>query len=62
MIHQVRPLLDHLLSLGLRLYLASGTDDAAVKQEAELLDLTRYFGEHIYTAPTPIRRGFPNRW
>lgn len=50
LIHQVRPLLDHLESLGLQLYLASGTDDAAVKYEAELLDLTRYFGHHIFGA------------
>lgn len=50
LIHQARPLLDYLSALGLRLYLASGTDDAALKQEAELLDLTRYFGPHIYGA------------
>jgi len=50
LVHQVRPLLDHLQSLGLRLYLASGTDEAAVKHEADLLDLTRYFGPHIYGA------------
>lgn len=50
LIHQARPLLDHLSALGLRLYLASGTDDAALKHEAELLDLTRYFGRHIYGA------------
>ena len=37
-------------ALGLRLCLASGTDDAAVKIEAGLLDLTRYFGPHIYGA------------
>ncbi len=50
LIHQARPLLDYLSGLGLRLYLASGTDDAALKIEAELLDLTRYFGPHIYGA------------
>jgi len=50
LIHESRPLLDHLSALGLRLYLASGTDDAALKQEAELLGLTRYFGPHIYGA------------
>ena len=32
------------------LYLASGTDEVFVKREAELLDLTRYFGRHIYGA------------
>jgi phosphoglycolate phosphatase-like HAD superfamily hydrolase len=50
LVHQARPLLDYLAGLGLRLYLASGTDDAAVKQEADLLDLTRYFAPHIYGA------------
>jgi len=50
LIHQARPLLDYLSGLGLRLYLASGTDDAALKIEAELLDLTRYFGPHIHGA------------
>ena len=35
---------------GLQLYLASGTDEQFVKQEADLLDLTRYFGGHIYGA------------
>jgi phosphoglycolate phosphatase len=35
---------------GLSLYLASGTDVAFVKKEAELLDVTRYFGPHIYGA------------
>ncbi|HEX3999126.1 MAG TPA: HAD family hydrolase [Pirellulales bacterium] len=50
LVHQVRPLLEHLRGLGLRLYLASGTDDVAVKHEADLLDLTRYFGPHIYGA------------
>ncbi len=45
-----RPLLESLQQRGLRLYLASGTDEIFVKQEAELLDLTRYFGTHIYGA------------
>ena len=45
-----RPLLELLQTRGLPLYLASGTDEAFVKQEAELLDVTRYFGQHIYGA------------
>ncbi|MBI2949896.1 MAG: HAD hydrolase-like protein [Verrucomicrobia bacterium] len=45
-----RPLLEHLKARGLKLYLASGTDEPFVKHESELLDLTRYFGEHIYGA------------
>jgi phosphoglycolate phosphatase-like HAD superfamily hydrolase len=45
-----RSFLELLRSRGLTLYLASGTDKGFVKQEAELLDLTRYFGRHIYGA------------
>jgi phosphoglycolate phosphatase len=43
-------LLDNLKSRGLRLYLASGTDEPFVKREAELLGLSSYFGQHIYGA------------
>jgi phosphoglycolate phosphatase-like HAD superfamily hydrolase len=35
---------------GLTLYLASGTDLAFVRKEAELLGLTPFFGPHIYGA------------
>lgn len=42
--------LDELRRRGLALYLASGTDVAFVRREAELLGLTPYFGEHIYGA------------
>lgn len=42
--------LDELRRRGLLLYLASGTDIGFVRREAELLGLTRYFGEHIYGA------------
>jgi len=50
LVHGARPLLEHLRALGLPLYLASGTDESAVKREAGLLDITEYFGEHIYGA------------
>jgi phosphoglycolate phosphatase len=50
LVHGVRPLLEHLRNIGLPLYLASGTDLSAVKREAELLDITRYFNGHIYGA------------
>ena len=50
LVHEVRPLMEHLLSRGMTLYLASGTDEYAVKNEAQLLDVTRYFGSHIYGA------------
>jgi len=45
-----RRTLELLKSRGLRLYLASGTDDANVKEEAALLDIDRYFGENIFGA------------
>jgi phosphoglycolate phosphatase len=50
LVHAVRPLLEHLLALGLPVYLASGTDLSAVKREADLLDVARYFGDRIYGA------------
>jgi len=43
-------LLDALRARGIRLYLASGTDEVYVKQEAALLGVDTYFGEHIYGA------------
>ncbi len=45
-----RPLLENLRRRGLALYLASGTDEPYVQREAQLLDITRYFGKHIYGA------------
>jgi phosphoglycolate phosphatase-like HAD superfamily hydrolase len=50
LVHEARPLLENLRRRGLPLYLASGTDEAFVKQEAELLGLTAYFGGKIYGA------------
>jgi phosphoglycolate phosphatase-like HAD superfamily hydrolase len=50
LVHGARSLLQNLHRRGLPLYLASGTDEVFVKQEAELLDLTRYFGARIYGA------------
>src|SRR6185369_4598341 len=38
-----RPLLEALAARGLTLYLASGTDEAYLKEEARLLDIARYF-------------------
>lgn len=43
-------LLDNLRDRGITLYLASGTDIGYVRNEAELLGLTPYFGSHIYGA------------
>jgi phosphoglycolate phosphatase-like HAD superfamily hydrolase len=56
LVHGSRALLDHLQGLGLPLYLASGTDLSAVKREAGLLGITRYFGEHIYGALDDYKR------
>jgi phosphoglycolate phosphatase len=50
LVHGARAVLEDLRARGLPLYLASGTDEEFVKQEATLLDLTRYFGERIYGA------------
>lgn len=45
-----RALLENLKERGLKLYLASGTDLAFVRREAELLGVASFFGEHIYGA------------
>jgi len=50
LVHRARPFLETLCRCGLTLYLASGTDEVFVRQEAELLDVARYFGRHIYGA------------
>ncbi len=47
--------LDALRSRGLTLYLASGTDENYVKEEARLLGLDRYFGPRIYGALDDFR-------
>jgi phosphoglycolate phosphatase-like HAD superfamily hydrolase len=50
LVYGARQFLELLLRRGLPLYLASGTDEVFVKQEADLLDLTRFFGRHVYGA------------
>ena len=50
LVHGARRLLENLKDRGLPVYLASGTDEIFVKQEAELLGLTPYFGPRIYGA------------
>ena len=50
LVHGARRLLENLKYRGLPVYLASGTDEIFVKQEAELLGLTPYFGRRIYGA------------
>jgi phosphoglycolate phosphatase len=45
-----RALLEALRGRGLRLYLASGTDEIYMKEEAQLLDVARYFDGGVYGA------------
>ena len=45
-----RALLEDLRARGLRLYLASGTDEIYMKAEADLLDVSRYFDGGVYGA------------
>jgi len=47
-VHGARALLEALSRRGLTLTILSGTIEHQVKEEAELLDLARYFGRHIY--------------
>jgi phosphoglycolate phosphatase len=56
LVYGSRPLLELLQDRGLRLYLASGTDEAFVKQEAQLLGLDRFFGPHVYGALDDYKR------
>ena len=48
-------LLDSLQTMGVHLYLASGTDEVYVREEAELLGLDAYFGPRIYGAVDDFR-------
>jgi phosphoglycolate phosphatase-like HAD superfamily hydrolase len=50
-----RQLLETLVARGLRLYLASGTDDLNVKEEARLLNLSPYFEGRIYGAQDDLQ-------
>ena len=45
-----RALLESLRERGLKLYLASGTDEVYMKEEADLLDVSRYFDGGVYGA------------
>jgi phosphoglycolate phosphatase-like HAD superfamily hydrolase len=56
LVSAARPLLEDLRRRGLPLYLASGTDEVFVQEEARLLDLTRYFGAHVYGALDDYKR------
>ena len=50
LVYGSRNLLELLSKRGLKLHLASGTDEQFVKREAELLEVSRYFQGRIYGA------------
>lgn len=50
-----RQLLEDLAGRGIRLYLASGTDDANVKEEAALLGIADYFPARIFGAQDDLK-------
>ena len=55
LLHGARSFLEHLVRRGFTLYLASGTDEPFVREEAQLLDIDRYFGPRIYGARDDYR-------
>jgi phosphoglycolate phosphatase-like HAD superfamily hydrolase len=59
-VHGARHVLETLQSRRLQLFILSGTEQNCVRQEADLLDLTQYFGEHIYGS-TPGPKSFSKR-
>src|SRR5437660_11601 len=50
MVPGARVLLEALKARGLKMYLASGTDEIYMKEEARLLDVSRYFDGGVYGA------------
>jgi len=50
MVPGTRELLESLRARGLKMYLASGTDEIYMKEEARLLDVSRYFEGGVYGA------------
>jgi phosphoglycolate phosphatase len=50
MVPGARALLESLQERGLKLYLASGTDEIYMREEARLLDVARYFDGGVYGA------------
>ena len=56
LVYGARSMLELIRQRGLPMYLASGTDEMYVKQEAELLGLTDFFGPHIYGALDDYKR------
>jgi phosphoglycolate phosphatase len=56
LVHGARPMLEELTRRDCALYLASGTDEVYMKEEARLLDVERYFGRHLYGALDDYRQ------
>ena len=56
LVYGVRSLLESLQRRGITMYLASGTDEPFVKEEAALLGLTPFFADHIYGAQYDYRK------
>jgi phosphoglycolate phosphatase-like HAD superfamily hydrolase len=50
LLHGSRSFLEEMQQRGMKLYLASGTDESFVLEEARLLNIAKYFGERIYGA------------
>src|SRR5262249_36390805 len=55
-VHGARALLENLRRRGLTLVILSGTAEPKVREETALLDLARYFGEHIYGGTPDLTR------
>ncbi len=56
LVHGAREFLEYLRGRDLVLHLASGTDEAAVKREADLLDVARYFEGRVSGALDDYKR------
>ena len=56
LVHGSRRMLELIRERGLPMYLASGTDEIYVKDEADKLGLTAFFGPHIYGAVDDYKR------
>ncbi len=55
MVPGAKRILENLAAQGLRLYLASGTDDANVREEADLLGVAHYFEGRIFGAQDDLK-------
>lgn len=56
LVHGARGLMEELRRRKLAVYLASGTDEHFVKNEAALLGMTEFFGPHIYGAQDDYKK------